>query len=140
MKFTQKIPATQTGFNATLLPSATGTNTNAIPCRNCSEVEFGFDLTYVASTNLTFSIWGTDDDNPLSGPAATSWRQLRSESIAAGVGTLSAYSQIDTAAATRHLSSRIDVAGLVAVQLRDVMGAGSTTDTLSITASIVQER
>jgi hypothetical protein len=140
MKFTQAITAANTGWSARLLPSVTGTNTNAIPTRNCSEVEFGFDLTRVASTDLQFTVWGTNDDNPVSGPAAASWRQLRSENIVTGVGTLSAYSQIDTSAVTRSLSTRVDVAGLVAVQLRGVMGTGSTTDTLTITASIEQER
>jgi hypothetical protein len=140
MFFTQPISSAITGWTALTLPSATGTNTNAIPCDCTQEVRFFFDLTRVASTNLQFTIEGVGVKSTAftTAIAATDWKTLRSESITAGVGTLSAYSQLDTAAATRYLTTVVPTDGLVYVRLRDVFGTGSTSDTLTITAQLVQ--
>ena len=140
MFFTVPISAAVTGWNSKLLPSGTGTNTNAIPCDMSQELRLTFSLTYVASTNVQFTIAGVPFKSTdfATAPAAGDWAILRSESIVTGVGTLSAYSQIDTSSATRVFTTVIPTDGLQYVRLQDVYGASSTTDTLTITGLLVQ--
>jgi hypothetical protein len=140
MSFEIHISPAVTGWNALTLPAAVGTNANAFGCRNCSEVAFSFRLIWAASINIQFKIFGTLEDNPIAGPSAASWSQLRSESIALGIGTLNPYSQIDTGAATRNFITKVNCAGLTMIQLRDIYGDGATNDALTIEASLVQER
>jgi hypothetical protein len=126
-----------TGWAARVLPSVTGTNTNAIPCDYASEVAFNFVLVRVASTDLQFG-FQFSDDNEIAGP--TIWTTARSEAIMVGVGTLSPYSQLDTSAATRNLTSSIPCMGHRWVRLAGVFGTASTTDTLTISARVTMER
>ena len=140
MFFTVPISATITGWNSKILPSAVGTNTNTIPCDQSQELRLTFSLTYVASTNVQFTIAGVPFKSTAftAAPAAGDWAILRSESITTGVGTLNAYSQIDTASATRVFTTVIPTDGLQFVRLQDLYGASSTTDTLTITGLLVQ--
>jgi hypothetical protein len=71
-------------------------------------------------------------------PAAGDWAKLKSEAIVTGVGTLSTYTQIDTAGASRVFTTVIATDGLQFIRLVDIFGTGSTTDTLTITGLLVQ--
>jgi hypothetical protein len=140
MAFNVKIDSSKTGFNATVLPATVGTNSNAIPCDNCKEVRFDFDLVWAASTDVQYKIQVSDHDDPTAAIPAVSWRSVMSEAILAGVGTLSVYSKINTAGASRSWSDSVGCAGARFVRLADVYGTGSTTDTLTVDATLVQEQ
>jgi len=139
-----RFTAAQVGLNSTTLPAVTGSlNSTILPCSQCSAVSVWVNYTYAAATNVQYQL--VFYSQYISGAANATYTvgtndyQAVSENIVTGTGTLSLYNQIIAVSASGRWVDTFPVpVGADAWQLKNIFGTSSTTDSLTVIATIAQ--
>jgi hypothetical protein len=123
------------GVNGVLL-SASG-NSNAIPVGQAVKVRLDIDLTWGAATDVSFLV-----QTRRLGDTDWKFMQLGAASpVTAGQVDYSDYKHVKAVTASKHWTEEIDLTGGAdQLRLMSITGTGATTDVVSISATVLQQK